>query len=136
MDFRNPNKRASVRYKSIEAVSIYDGNMFGSVRLPKFHQGCDSSKMFDLVLEGKSAMPMNWRPEEFYREKEKGSVDLEVRAFTRIKYKIGCFKTKKRFTTIVCGMNRVSLALATNETSGGSTGWGGFRDTRCGVITD
>lgn len=92
------------------------------------------------MVEGKSAVPMNWRLEEFYRVKEKGFVDLEVRAFTRIKYKIGFFKTKKRFTMIVCGMNRVALALATatNGTSYGSrtAGWGGFRSTRCCVSSD
>lgn len=102
--------------------------MFGSVRLNKFKQAHESIKTFDVEFEGKFALPTNWRVEEFYEAKEKGFVDVEVRVYSRIKYKIGWLKTKKRSLMAICGLNRV--ALASNE----SFGVGGeFRGTRCAV---
>jgi len=126
MLFKNPNKRASVHYKSIYATSHYEGDEFGSVMLPKFHQGHNSIRAFNPVFEGMSAMSVDWRREEFYKRKEEGFVDVEVKACAWIKYKIGLFETKKRMAFIVCGLNRVALAV--NDTR-----VGGFRGTRCDV---
>ncbi|XP_020249474.1 uncharacterized protein LOC109826868 [Asparagus officinalis] len=127
--FRNPNKWARVRYKPVHATGFYEKSTFGSVRLGKSKQARDSIKTFDVELEGESAMPVNWRVGEFYEAKEKGFADVEVRVYSRIRYKIGWLKTRKRSLVAICGLNGV--ALASNESFGG--GGGGFRGTRCDV---
>ena len=94
---------------------------------PKFRQGHESTRTLYPVFDGKSAMSVYGRREEFYKRKEEGFVDVELKSYAWVKYKIGFFKTKKRMAFIRCGLARV--VLVTNETHR----VGGFRGTRCVV---
>lgn len=126
--FRNPNRRASVRYKSIHATGYHEGNRFGPVVIPKFHQGPSSVNAFHEIFEGKTTMPVS--SEEFHSGKEHGFIDLQVEAYTRIKYKIGLFETRKHTVMIMCGLNRIALAnnMPYARNSGHRCGW-----SRCAV---
>ena len=76
---QNPNRRDGIYYDQIDAIASYRDKIFGSVRLPSFHQRRRTTIAVQPVFSGQSAIVLNSADlQEFDKQKKARVYDVTV----------------------------------------------------------
>ncbi|GMI97206.1 hypothetical protein like AT5G22870 [Hibiscus trionum] len=98
----NPNTRTSVYYDFMEsAVSYKDQTLAFGTTDPFFQPHRDTTRVESrLVATNLALSPSTYK--DLRREKSSGEIEVDVRFKSRIRFKVGIWKSKHRTLKIVC----------------------------------
>ncbi|OAY51504.1 uncharacterized protein At1g08160 [Manihot esculenta] len=99
---RNPNRRISIYYDSIDVSLSYDDQTIAFNTLDPFHQPRRNETQLEAKLEARDAALSSGLAKDLKIEKSAGKVQLDVRIKARIRYKVGIWKSKHRTLRILC----------------------------------
>ncbi|KAG9455043.1 hypothetical protein H6P81_007947 [Aristolochia fimbriata] len=126
VSIRNPNKRVGIYYDRLEARAFYQGQRLESRFLPTFYQGHKNTTVVYPAFNGQQLLVLGSKEvEDFEEERRKGTYEVDVKIYARVRFKIGGFKTKHFTPDAEC---ELKLPL----TAGAGAG-GGFSRTKCDI---
>ncbi|KAF5175501.1 NDR1/HIN1-like protein [Thalictrum thalictroides] len=119
---RNPNRRIGLYYDQLDAIASYNRERFGWANLPRFYQGHKNTTDLHADFNGQHLMLLNTF--EFNQDKNNGYFYIDVKLYSRIRFKIGAIKTRRVKPDIECHLR---IPLVSNGT------FSMFETTRCDV---
>ncbi|PIA54378.1 hypothetical protein AQUCO_00900726v1 [Aquilegia coerulea] len=122
---RNPNKRVGLYYDQLDAIASYKGERFGWANMPRFYQGHKNTTNLRADFSGQQLVLLNtFEINQFNQDKNDRYFYIDVKLYSRIRFKIGALKTRRVKPDIECHL-RIPLV------SNGSFSM--FETTRCDV---
>ncbi|XP_010246801.1 PREDICTED: protein YLS9-like [Nelumbo nucifera] len=127
MAVRNPNKRIGIYYDRLEAVASYQGERFAWDNLPHFYQGHKNTTNIPVNFHGQPVVVLDGSDIlTFDAEKSSGLFYIDVKIYSRIRFKIGSIKTRRIKPEIECELR---IPLSSNATTLATR----FESTKCDV---
>ncbi|KAF9598227.1 hypothetical protein IFM89_026003 [Coptis chinensis] len=124
MAVRNPNKKIGIYYDRLDAVASYEGERFGWENVPRFYQGHKNTTNLQVTFQGQQLILLNqFEINQFNQEKNNRFFNIDVKLYSRIRFKIGSLKTKRVKPDVEC---KLWIPLAGNGTFSRR-----FESTRC-----
>ncbi|KAJ9178036.1 hypothetical protein P3X46_009954 [Hevea brasiliensis] len=99
---RNPNRRISVYYDSIDVSLSYDDQTIAFNTLEPFHQPMGNVTQLKAKIEARDVALSNGLSRDLRLDKASGKVQLDVRIQARTRFKVGIWKSKHKTLRILC----------------------------------
>lgn len=120
---RNPNRRVGIYYDRLEARAFFNGQRFHSAFLPTFYQGHKNTTMLYPSFNGEQMLVLSSGDvNEFNKQRDDGLFKVEVKIYSRIRFKVWRIKTNKYKPDADCDLK---IPLAGNGSA--------FSRTKCDI---
>ncbi|XP_047327650.1 NDR1/HIN1-like protein 1 [Impatiens glandulifera] len=123
LNVRNPNKKLTLSYDHVEAYVFYKSEPISDTTLPPFNQGKLDQTNVSATVAASSAYVEKWVADGIDWERERGSVNFNVRVLARVEFKAGFWWRKQPIVTVSCG--NLNVGLISNRSSGDLTSGAG-----------
>ena len=121
ISIRNPNRRISLYFDSVESVAYYGDFRFGYTTLPPFYLGHKSTAMLNPAFKGENRPLGIDVASTFNRERSEGFFYVRIDINPRVRFKVWFIKSNKYKPRARC-----TLKLPV-------TGSAGFERTKCNI---
>ncbi|XP_019199086.1 PREDICTED: uncharacterized protein At1g08160-like [Ipomoea nil] len=100
----NPNTHAAVYYDAIEAQLFYDDQLIADHGADPFLQPHRNVTHLDLSLPAKDVAVNANVARDFKVERTNGNVELELRVYSKVRLKVGVWKSGHRKLKVICSL--------------------------------
>jgi hypothetical protein len=107
---RNPNKRVAIYYYRLQAYLLYGKKQIGWATLPMFYHGHKNTTILQTNVSGQEVVLDSNSARDLKLEQQAGTLDLDLKLYSRVRFKVGSWKSKHYHIKVHChhvivGMN-------------------------------
>lgn len=99
---RNSNKKIAIYYYRLQAFLLYEGEQIGWGTLPIFYQGHKNTTVLKTSVIGKEVALATDNAKDLKLEQQAGTLDLDLRLYARLRFKVGSWKSKHYTMKVKC----------------------------------
>jgi len=109
MATRNPNRKIAIYYYRMQAFLLYGSDQIGWATLPMFYQGHKNTTFLQTNVAGQGVPLKSGSAEDLKLEQTAGTLDLDLKLYARLRFKVGSWKSKRYTMRVHCQHVTVSV---------------------------
>ncbi|KAA8544330.1 hypothetical protein F0562_022341 [Nyssa sinensis] len=126
---RNPNHKITLYYDRIEASVYYKSQPLSDTTMPPFVQDTKNETAVRATFAASSTYVDGWVVNAINQDRTRGRVGFNVRLFSRVRFKAGAWRARRRFLRVYCP----DLNVGITSNNAGGTLVSGSRQCRVGI---